>query len=158
MRKNTSHIFAILLAVLVASFFSACDRPYEDGPTISFLGREARLAKTWKMYMFMRNDYDYTDTYDLYELKLEPGGANKEGGSFSWSHSTVSDTTTSTITGKWFLTSKDRQVQLKFDGGILGSGWINEETLYLDIDRLYSSEMWARFQVKSDYYDVRFKP
>ena len=139
-----------LIAALFLTTFSACRRSYEDGPTISFHSREERVLNTWKAKQVLRNDYDDTHLYSHFEMTFEKGGATVGGGNYSWTIQYATDTTTPppTTTSLWFLTSKDRQIKLNTSDP--------NKVLYMDIVRLYQTEMWVKYQIENDYYFVKF--
>lgn len=154
MRNIFTYIFAFLITAFVLSSLNSCRRVYEDGPTISFLSRESRVINEWKMAKFYRNDFDYTKDFTICDFTFEKGGNAKTGGNFKWSVRMKGDSVTMDTVGIWHLVSKDRQLQLTLKDPIDAAA-IGQAELYMDVDRLYSKEMWLRYQIKSDYYFVQ---
>ncbi|MFN0202664.1 MAG: hypothetical protein ACKVTZ_14160 [Bacteroidia bacterium] len=150
-------ICRLLLVLLFANLLisTGCDRAYPDGPTLSFLPREARVINDWKASLVARNDYDDTKLYKYYEFSFTKD-------SFTWKYkrtlenNPTIDTAEYVRKGAWRLMRNGRVLQLeKLQGATLGPIIAPYSILQADINRLANSEMWLRFQIENDYWDVK---
>lgn len=140
----------LVFSLVMAAGFTSCKRAYEDGPSISFVSREARVINTWQATKVLRNDYDGNNIYDKYEMNFEKGGTTPEGGNFKWTVRYKGDTTDLVSEGKWKFATKERQIRLEMNG--------TTNLLYMDITRLLNQEMWIKYQIENDYYTVYLNP
>ena len=131
--KKLSILFAAFAVVLLAS----CGK-YDDGPGFSLRSKSSRIAGSWKVEKYTSDGVDYTSfaANGTWEFTKE--------GSFIYTDSPFTDT------GKWELTSNDRDLTITFLDGSIQS---------FKILRLTNAELW--FSVTSvgvtDEYHLKAK-
>lgn len=144
------YTFLVLLVLGFMSVATSCKRAYEDGPSISFVSREARVINNWQSTKILRNDFDANNTYDKFNLNFEKGGTTADGGNYKWTVRYKGDTTDFVTEGKWKFATKERQIRLEANG--------TTQLLYMDITRLLNQEMWVKYQIDNDYFTVYMAP
>lgn len=126
---------------------SGC-RKYEDGPTISFQSKEARLADNWVARTLFRNDLDELDRYAVYNLILNRNGR------MTWRIQPTGGDLVE-VAGDWELANVNEAIRITFDEKDPVSG--ETRLLFMDIRRLTADEFWVNFtDIEGDNYDVQF--
>ncbi len=142
--------FLVIFLMGIITFTSSCKRAYEDGPSISFVSREARVINNWHATKILRNDYNADSLFDKFEMNFEKGGTTPEGGNFKWTTRLKGDTTNLVSEGKWKFATKERQIRIEVNG--------SPNLLYMDITRLKNQEMWIKYQIENDYFTIYMNP
>ncbi|MEZ4829678.1 MAG: hypothetical protein R3C61_25845 [Bacteroidia bacterium] len=139
------------ISILLLSFtviFSGC-RKYEDGPTISFLSKQSRVANDWRAEAVFRNDIDETKDFTVYAMTFSKAGR------LTWTIQKEGQIDPVIVTGDWELASVKEQIKITFDAKDPVSG--ETRLLYMDILRLTEDALWLSFLTEGDYYDLRLK-
>lgn len=129
-----------LLLVLVAFMFvaiSGCGK-YEDGPSISFLPKKARLVNKWKIEKTFINDVEQTlgSVVMILELKKDNSYIYSETGS------------STAETGTWAFDGSKENIIISPTGFGIG---ISEKIL-----RLKNNELWLSYTFGTDTYEEHY--
>lgn len=111
----------------------ACKK-YEEGPSLSFRSKEARLEGTWKYEKIFVNQKERTLSEEEEKFRLsfyKEGFARKE---------VFNGSITNSISGNWYWDHRKDNIKLVFDYTYFGTP-MHEETL-LRIIRLKNKELW----------------
>lgn len=128
----------ILPIILIIGALAGCKK-YEEGPSLSFRSREARVANTWKVASYTINGTDntsvlaninYLETYD-------------KDGNYSYSSSL------GTGTGRWEFQSSDQEIKR--------SGVSSQSTETLVILRLKEKEFWYYYLDGNDRHEFHME-
>ncbi len=124
--KTATTIAIIGLLIFTAQ---ACNK-YEDGPLISLRSREERIANTWKVDNYKKNDVDYTSLVgDYTETFTKDGNYNYNWGSFAGN-------------GTWALQNNDEEIQI--------TGINNQSNTTIYILKLEEEVFWYYYMDGSD--------
>jgi hypothetical protein len=127
---NTIKI-SILLTVLIFLAFTSCNK-YEDGPVLSFVSRNERVANTWKMDKAIDNGLDVTSSYDRYIVTLTKSGS----ASFTAHFSLLSLEYDYVTNGTWSFESNDDKLKLDYENDLVDATYV--------ILKLKEKELWLR--------------
>ncbi len=160
MNKMTpfSPLFGVVFALSLVLTLSAC-RKYEDGPSVSFRSKAARITNVWKIQSLSRNNLDETDRYAFMTWNFQEPNTNKIG-QLEWSYRMAGDSADIIFPpATWELATLKEQIKLTYAGVIDPIGPVIEtRLLYLDIRRLKEDEMWLEYRLDGDDYFVRLSP
>lgn len=120
----------VLLSIILFSFTS-CDG-YQNGPLVSLVSRENRVANNWKIGKAMDNGKDVTANYTQYELNLSKAGAAKLTAKYSILGAKFDFTTN----GTWAFVSNTQKIVFVYDNIIYNETYV--------ILRLTETEMWLK--------------
>lgn len=148
MNKNRIIAGVSILLLTLSTIFTGC-RKYEDGPSISFLSKQSRVANDWRAEAVFRNDIDETKDFPVYAMTFSKAGR------LTWTIQKNGQVDPQIITADWELASVKEQIKLTLDGTDPISG--ETRLLYMDILRLTENELWVSFLTEGDYYDLRLK-
>jgi len=127
---NTIKI-SILFTVLFFLALTSCNK-YEDGPVLSFVSRNERVANTWKMDKAIENGVDVTSRYDRYVVTL-----TKSGSASLTAHFTLLSLEYDYVTnGTWNFTSNDDKLELNYENDLVDATYV--------ILKLKEKELWLR--------------
>jgi hypothetical protein len=122
---------AILFTVLLFLALTSCNK-YEDGPVLSFVSRNERIANTWKMDKALDNGVDVTSSYDRYIVTL-----TKSGSASLTAHFTLLSLEYDYVTnGTWNFTSNDDKLELNYENDLVDATYV--------ILKLKEKELWLR--------------
>lgn len=127
---NTIKI-AILFTVLFFLALTSCNK-YEDGPVLSFVSRNERVANTWKMDKAIENGVDVTSNYDRYVVTLTKSGS----ASFTAHFSLLSLEYDYVTNGTWSFESNDDKLKLDYENDLVDATYV--------ILKLKENELWLR--------------
>lgn len=128
----------ILPIILIIGALAGCKK-YEEGPSLSFRSRAARVANTWKVDSYTINGADntsvltninYLETYD-------------KDGNYSYSSSL------GTGSGRWEFQSDDQEIKR--------SGVSSQSTETLVILRLKEKEFWYYYLDGNDRHEFHLE-
>jgi hypothetical protein len=128
--------YVVLGALVMGSLFvfSGCSK-YEEGPWLSVIPAEDRIAGIWEVAIVYDEDGDnVTDNWDGYTWDFQEDGTTMmtvEGPGFSI-----------TYDGEWTLVDDKETVRYELNGFTAGLPWGSEELL--EILRLKQDEFWFR--------------
>ncbi len=126
---------AILFTVIIFLSLTSCNK-YEDGPVLSFVSRNERIANTWKMDKALDNGVDVTSSYDRYIVTL-----TKSGSASLTAHFTLLSLEYDYVTnGTWNFTSNDDKLELNYENDFADAVYI--------ILKLKEKELWLRQENK----------
>ncbi|MDX2247440.1 MAG: hypothetical protein SF052_11720 [Bacteroidia bacterium] len=148
MNKNRMIAVTWVLLLTLSTILSSC-RKYEDGPTISFLTKQSRVANDWRAAAVFRNDIDETTDFPVYAMTFSKAGR------LTWTIQKEGQVDPVVVTANWELASVKEQIKITFDTKDPLSG--ETRLLYMDILRLTESELWVSFLSEGDYYDLRLE-
>ncbi len=121
-----------LMIVLLAGIgFTSCNK-YEEGPAISIIPKNERVANTWVVERAENNGNDVTSDYDQFDLYLTDDGDAQLDANFTL-FGTQYQTSTN---GTWTFTNDDANIKLDFEDDDY-----DEEYQIL---KLTTDEMWLR--------------
>lgn len=153
-----SSMLTVIFALGLVLTLSSC-RKYEDGPTISFRTKNARVTNVWKMESISRNDLDESDRYEFMTWNFQE--PNSDGiGQLEWSYRIAGDTSDIIFpAATWELATLKEQIKLSYVDVVDPVGPVIEtRLLYLDIRRLLEDELWIMYRIDGDDYFVRLAP
>jgi hypothetical protein len=127
---NTIKI-SILFTVLILLALTSCNK-YEDGPVLSFVSRNERVANTWKMDKAIDNGLDVTSSYDRYIVTLTKSGS----ASFTAHFSLLSLEYDYVTNGTWSFESNDDKLKLDYENDLVDATYV--------ILKLKEKELWLR--------------
>lgn len=132
--KTIKKIKVIALFSLGALFLtlSSCQK-YEDGPSISFRTRTARLSNRWVVDNYKINGSDYTSLTSSYDETFSKSGAY----SYTWSLFSGS--------GTWAFQNNDMEIKLT------GNNNHSSRTLY--ILKLEAKSFWYYYTEDGDRHE-----
>ena len=119
-----------VLALSTLLIFS-CEK-YENGPSISLIPRNERIANTWVIEKAIQNDEDVTSQYDQYEVYYTSDGDSElsaEYTAFGLEFQTETQ-------GTWSLANNDEDLVVDYQDD-------SEDEEY-QILKLTSKELWLR--------------
>ena len=119
-----------VLALSTLLIFS-CEK-YENGPAISLIPRNERIANTWVIEKAIQNDEDVTSQYDQYEVYYTSDGDSElsaEYTAFGLEFQTETQ-------GTWSLANNDEDLVVDYQDD-------SEDEEY-QILKLTSKELWLR--------------
>lgn len=148
MKRSPFVISLIGILGFVALMGTTSCRKYEDGPTLSFLSREARVVNDWVAEDITRNDIREFTKFESYSMNFT------EGGRATWTYKRVGEPEVS-VAADWELATVDEEIKLTFDTPDPVSG--QKRLLYMEIRRLTDDEMWLSYLTDGDYFDVKLK-
>lgn len=145
-----------LFFLVVALLVSSCK--YDDGPIISFRGKEARVVNSWAYDLVLHNGLDVTAGSSELSIDYTQSsiGFNKDG-RFSTIISEIGSDSTVISTqynGFWSFTEKKKDVELLFDSPFPPSG----ETKTLVITQLREKTLWLEEVQGINLVEYRLKP
>lgn len=143
--KTLSKLFVV--AVLSAFIFASCGK-YEEGPSISFLSKTARLVNTWKIDKKFKNDVEEVltdDDKDDYFEVLEDG---------SYVMTIVTGGVSSDATGEWTFDDEKENLITSYTYTIGSTTITMKDTT--KILRLKSNELWMEDVNGSDTYQYQY--
>lgn len=143
--KTISKFF--VLAVLSAFVFASCGK-YEEGPSISFLSKTARLVNTWKIDKKYKNDTEESLTDDDKDDYFE---VMKDG---VYKMTIVTVGVSSEFTGEWDLDDTKENLITSYTYTIGSSTVTVKDTT--KILRLKSNELWVEDVQGSDTYQYQY--
>jgi len=139
-----------LLSLVAFMFVGTGCKKYEEGPTISFRSKKARVVNDWHVKKEYKNGKDVTDdNLDLYYLFED----DNTGKITHIIHSGLGDIT-SNNNFKWDFNSDKTKLIITWlddDGNPDGT----EEYTIL---KLYENEMWWKYQNGDDTYEYHLEP
>lgn len=91
------------LVILLVVGLNSCKK-YEDGPTLSFRSKAARLVGEWKLQKATNEGLDVTDQFQEYYVTFD------KNETFTYKRKLFTET------GKWAFDSKKENVVLTVDG------------------------------------------
>lgn len=116
---------------VVVGITAGCQK-YEDGPAISIIPKEERVANTWVVAQALADNQDVTDQYDQYELYLTRGGDVELTAKY-----TIFGTTYTTDTdGTWQFTNNKDNISFDYED--------DDQDAEYQILKLTEKEMWLR--------------
>ncbi len=156
-KLNFPPVFLAVFALILMLAFASC-RKYDDGPTVSFRSKEARVENVWKVESISRNDLDESDLYQSITWNFQD--ANSEGvGQLEWTYRLEGDSADVVFPATWELATLDEQIKLTYlDIVDPINSVIETRLLYLDIRRLAEDEFWFEYKLDGDSYFVRLVP
>ena len=119
-----------VLALSTLLIFS-CEK-YENGPAISLIPRNERIANTWVIEKAIQNDEDVTSQYDQYEVYYTSDGDSELSAEYT-AFGVEFQTETQ---GTWSLTNNDEDLVVDYQDD-------SEDEEY-QILKLTSKELWLR--------------
>lgn len=128
--RKTSLGVALIAAVLMTAATS-CNK-YDDGPGVSLIPRNERVANTWVYDEVYENGEDVTEDYELYELYTSSNGDAELEAEYTFG-GTVFETTTD---GTWEFQNEEQNLSFDFEDD-------SQDNTY-QILRLTQDEMWLR--------------
>lgn len=122
-------LMAVMMLALI--LLPSCKK-YEEGPTISFRSKKARVANVWKVEKVLINAVDVTSNYNLNHKSflLEM----KEDGTLIQTY-TDANNNSQTISGTWALGSDNENLDIT----------ILNVTLSYIILKLKNDELWLKY-------------
>ncbi len=122
---------ALLITIILFLSLSSCNK-YEDGPMISFVPRNERIANNWKIEKALDNGSDVTSSFDRYDISLTKSGNANLTAHYSFLTLDYDYTTQ----GNWNFTSNDDKLQIDYDNNLADVTYI--------ILKLKEKELWLR--------------
>lgn len=153
-----SSLLGVVFALSLVLTLSSC-RKYEDGPSVSFRSKQARVTNVWKVVSISRNDLDETDRYAFMTWNFKEPNA-RDIGQLEWIFRIAGDTSdVSFPASTWELATLKEQIKLTYSDVIDPIGPVVEtRLLYLDIRRLKDDELWLEYRFEGDDYFLRLSP
>lgn len=132
---------AITTLTIVGLTFASCNK-YEEGPALSIIPKNERVANTWQIYYAQDDGQNVSDNYDQYTLYLTADGAAQLDADYF-----VLGTQYQTSTqGTWSFENDKQDIRLDYEDD-------SEDQVY-QILMLKSDEM--RLRAKGDDLELRF--
>ena len=131
---NVKVLFVSLIAGLLI-LSSGCK--YQDGPFLSLLSREARIANVWKVAAATdENGDDATGDFDNWTYTFNEDGT----ATLTYTLTVLGSTQDINLNGDWNLVDNDANLQILLED-VTGLITVNEEYL---ITRLTDNELWLQ--------------
>jgi hypothetical protein len=141
-----------LLPVLFAAVMlgnQSCSK-YEEGPTISFRSKKARLVNDWNLKEYYKNG-SKQDLNNTVELEIKDDGTAVK----TVTVEILGTTTTDTYNYKWeFNSDKTKLILIYVDDD--GKIYEDAATTYV-ITKLYEDEMWLTQNDGDDSYEYHYE-
>jgi hypothetical protein len=102
--------FQNIIYFILFTFFVACSK-YEEGPVVSLLPAEDRIANTWIIAEASSNGKDITDDFESYELFINDDGDAAIEAEFTFlgnNYKTITD-------GTWMFKSENEIVSFDYE-------------------------------------------
>lgn len=126
-----TNFFAAVFAAFLIFTVTSCSK-YEDGPGVSLVPRDERVANTWEYDEVYEDGEDITENYEQYELYLTSDGDAELDAEYEFGGITVETSTN----GTWEFQNDQENLSLDFEDD-------SEDNTY-QILRLTQDELWLR--------------
>lgn len=122
---------AVFIAAISLFAVTSCSK-YEDGPGVSLVPRDERVANTWEYDKVFEDGEEVTENYDQYELYLTSDGDAELDAEYQFGGVTVETSTN----GTWEFQNEEENLSLDFEDD-------DQDNTY-QILRLTQEELWLR--------------
>lgn len=146
--KATKHILGLMVVCgLMTITINSCKK-YEDGPALSLRSKIARVANTWKVDKYIKNEVD--ETTDFKNKKINYIETFTKDGIWLYSY-TKDDGEYKAESGNWGFDKNSKKEEIDRNAG--GSSW---EKLY--ILKLKEKEFWFWYMDSGDKKEFHLIP
>lgn len=137
--KKVINILAVVFLLATLAPISSCSK-YEEGPSISFRTKKARITNEWELEEFRVNGENFTSLIDMngdFILDI------KSDNTYVQTYDGEADR------GKWEFSSNNEELKLISNDG--------NDTQTWTIVRLANDELWVKFTEDGENYELKFE-
>jgi hypothetical protein len=124
-------ITVALIAATIMISATSCSK-YEDGPGVSLVPRDERVANTWEFDKVYEDGEEVTENYDQYELYTSSDGDAQLDAEYNFGGVTVETSTN----GTWEFQNDEENISFDYEDD-------DQDNTY-QILRLTQDELWLR--------------